>query len=199
MNYCSKIFLFLFMVVISCGPKLVPVSNTDHQTVKTDSTRIQSHTKKDSSFYRETVEEKILPGAVTGITLTANQWDSLVSVIGQLPKGVPVYMQDPQLKAQLRFLRDSLGRFRIECAALDQKYFQRTIEQGHFIQRLESELVSKNSEIEKLREQILQKQECKGVAFWKQLGYRLWWLWLLLGIAAATFVYSKLAVLKKLL
>lgn len=190
---CSLLVAACGVLLLSCGPKTVPVSTTGHKTSTTDSSRVVTNTHTDSSYYRETVTEKTLKGATVGITLSPAQLDSLVRSLATLPTAVArtVYYQDPQSKAQLKILLDSMNRIRFECAALDQKYFEKSTQQGRYIEKLQTELVEKNKIINEQSHRISQLQQSKWKLFWQKLGWKLWWFWLLVGLSAATLLYSK--------
>src|SRR5689334_20288088 len=138
-NYTKPFFalfiLGLGLFVTGCGPQSVPVSSTESKSKEKDSIVVSKQIHKDSSFFKETVTQKILPAASVEITTTKNQLDSLIAALGTLPKSVTrsFYYQDPKLKAQLSIILDSIGRVHFMCTAESQICFEKNVQQARLI------------------------------------------------------------------
>lgn len=173
MKNISSLLIGLVVVVMmtGCGPRIVPVSSTTKTTTKTDSVSNKSEVTKDSSSYKETVKEKTLPAAVVGITLSKQAMDSLIAALSNLPSSVPktVYYHDPKLRAMLSLALDSLGRFRINCTAMEQKYYERETEYKKFISQLVSENKSLKKEKTTLKSDVKEKRETWLQRTWQSI------------------------------
>lgn len=136
---------------------------------KKDST-IHVVNSKDSTatFFKETVTPKVLPGATVNVALYAAQIDSLVKSLKSMPAGVArtIYYADPQLKASLQIALDSLGRIAIKCQALDQAYFEKSIEQKQYSQSLVAELNRVTKENSVLKQTVTELKK----PVWQRIG-----------------------------
>lgn len=159
--------IFRFIVVVSlvwgatgCGRKFVPVSlNTDTKQIKTDST---ASTKKDSSnvFFKETVDEKKLPEASVGLTLTRAGLDSLLNSLKGMPSVTrTIVLPDKGLRAQLSILMDSLGNIQLKCTSLEKIYWEKNTTQAIYIEKLVTELAKANHQISSLKETVVKEQK----------------------------------------
>lgn len=164
---CIMGVVCMVVILTGCGAKTVPVSNNTSTTSKADSTSITNTSKKDSSSHVETVTEKTLPGATVEILATQSQLDSLIHALAQLPTSVTrtVYYVDPQLKAKLSIAIDSLGRRVIKCQALDQRYYEKSVQQTRYIENLTAELTKIKEENTSLKEQVKVKKPTWGDKF----------------------------------
>lgn len=149
--------LGISLVVAGCSRKTAPVSSHTETISDTDSTYSFTADHVDSVYYKETLEEKTLPGAVVGITLEKKQLDSLINALGNLPSAVTrtVHYTDPNTRAILSIMLDSLQRIRIDCEATEHKYYQTTIQQSRTIKELTRELKLVKEENTKLRSEVL--------------------------------------------
>lgn len=148
------------VMMTGCSRKTVPVSlNTENNSIL-DSLYSLTADSFDSTYYKETLEEKTTPKASIGITLEKKQLDSLINALGNLPSSVSkvLYYKDPESRAILTVMLDSLQRIRIECEATAQTYYQKTIEQSRTIQRLSSELQAVKAENTKLVTEVRQEK-----------------------------------------
>lgn len=155
-----KILIGLVVIgfaVIGCSPKTVPVSSHTDTTSSMDSIYTLTADNVDSSYYKETLEEKTLPGAVAGITLAKKQLDSLITALGNLPSAVSrtVYYKDPNTRAILSIMLDSLQKIRIQCEATEQTYYEKSIQQGRYIQALSNELKAVKEENKTLHSELM--------------------------------------------
>lgn len=146
--------------MIGCSRKTVPLSSHSETSTDIDSLYSLTADHVDSVYYRESLEEKTLPAAVVGITLEKKQLDSLITALGNLPSTVSrtVHFKDPQTRAILSIMLDSLQKIRIECEATEQKYYQKTIEQSRTIQSLTAELRAVKEENTKLSTEVKQEK-----------------------------------------
>lgn len=153
------------LIVSGCSRKTVPISSHTETTTDLDSLYSMTADHMDSSYYKETVEEKTLPGATVGITLNEKQLDSLITALRNLPSSVSrtVYYKDPDARAILTVMLDSLQRVRFECEATEQKYFEKTVQQGRTIKELTTELQSVKELNRKLQSEIRKEK----VSWWK--------------------------------
>jgi hypothetical protein len=147
------IWVVLMLMIAGCSHRTAPVSShTETEHVK-DSVHSETTVKSDSSYYKETLEEKVLPSAEVGITTNKSQLDSLISALRSLPSNVTkeIHYQDPKARAMLTILLDSLGNIQFKCTALEQTYYQKFVEQQRTINNLTSEndvLKEKNSTLQ---------------------------------------------------
>jgi hypothetical protein len=150
----------LGLVMTGCSHRTAPVSLHTESVTTIDSTHTKKEVLKDSSYYKETVEEKTLPPATVGITLTKSQLDSLIVALQGLPSTVSrsVTYQDPKTRAMLTVLLDSLGRIKLSCTATEQKYFEIVKQSSRTIASLEKELQSYR-DIEKFSSVEVRKPE----------------------------------------
>lgn len=170
-----KIFLFVLGVSLigltGCSVKTVPVSSSIETTLKNDSIHTEKESLKDSSYHKETVEEKTLPGATVGITLSKQALDSLILALGNLPSSVPkvIYYTDPKSRVILSTMLDSLNNFRIQCEATEQRYYQTTIEQGRYIEKLKEKIDSVSRHNTQLTTVVNEKQERWLTRTWRSI------------------------------
>lgn len=149
--------IVLLLVLSGCkGPQLVSSSDQEKQ-VRTDSTTVVV-SKKDSSVYRETIKETTVPQSVIDFNIGhAQRLDSVIAALKALPKGVPqvITIPDKSGHAMLQLLMDSIGGLHARCTALEQKHFDKEVNQQHYINSLTKELTDKNMENSSLKTEIL--------------------------------------------
>lgn len=163
--------LFGLIMMAGCSRKTVPVSSHTETESDIDSTYSLTADHIDSVYYKETLEEKTLPGAVVGITLEKKQLDSLITALGNLPSAVnrTVYYKDPGTRAILSIMLDSLQKIRIECEATEQKYYQTTIQQSRTIKQLTTELQSVKEENTRLRSEVVMEKTPWWQSAWTKI------------------------------
>lgn len=157
--------ILIGLLVIGCSRKTVPVSLHTETVSDLDSIYSITADRVDSSYYKETLQEKTLPMASVGITLEKKQLDSLIDALGKFPSTITrtLHYKDPETRAILSIMLDSLQRIRIQCEATEQKYFEKTIKQSRTIQALSKELQSVKEENNKLRTEVHQEK----IPWWK--------------------------------
>lgn len=102
------------------------------------------HIVRDSVIYRETATPVVRPERKVTVTLSREQLDSVFHALALLPvKARQVIYQDAPVKTQLKILLDSVGKIKIECAALAETYYNKTVEQQRLIKKLQSKYVEK--------------------------------------------------------
>lgn len=167
-----------------CGVRTAPVSSSTTQIEKRDSITKVTETKKDSSFYRETVTEKTLPGSTVGVTLSKEQLDSLIQGLRAMPSSVTrsIYRTDPRMQTTLAIILDSLGRIHFKCITSERSYYEISKSQQRWIENVKSE----NTKIK--TENMLLKAEVREMkkSFWEKLknGFNSWIVRILLGFIA---------------
>ncbi len=160
------------VLVTGCSVHTVPVSSVTVTETKTDSIHTKNEVLKDSSFYKETVEEKTLPAATVGITLTPKQLDSLIVAIQSLPSAVSrsVVYYDPKARAMLSVLMDSIGNLHFDCTATEQKYLQKHTESMRYLQKLVNEKKELRKENAILKTEVRQVKQTWWSRFRLKLG-----------------------------
>lgn len=148
----------IFIGLTGCkGPQLV--SSTDlEKEIKKDST-ITNITKNDSSVYKETVKEITVPQSVIDFNIGhAQKLDSVIAALKALPKGVPqiITIPDKSGRAMFQLLLDSIGGLHARCTAIEQKHFDKEVNQQHYINSLTKELTDRNVENSSLKTQVTQ-------------------------------------------
>lgn len=152
--------VWVMLSLAGCSPKTAPVSSHTENTHTKDSVHIKNTVKTDSSFYKETLEEKVLPQATIGITTNDNQLDSLIIALRNLPSNVKkeIHYRDPKARAMLTVLIDSLGLIQFRCTAIEQRYHEKHIAQQRLINNLTSELDAVKQKDKVLKEELRQEK-----------------------------------------
>lgn len=152
-------FLFLVLMVSGCSRKAVPVSVTEIQTERHDSTSVKNTTQHIDSSYVETVTEKKISGSHADLQLTKGQFDSLVIALKAMPPGLrEVYRTDPTMQSTLKIMMDSIGHLHFICTTAERTYWEKSIRQQRLIESLTTELTKKNYELTKANETIKEKK-----------------------------------------
>jgi hypothetical protein len=155
-----SIGLVMVLMIAGCSSRTAPVSSHTEITHEKDSVHSKTTAKSDSSFYKETLKEKVLPKAEVGITTNKNQLDSLISALRSLPSNTPkeIHYQDLEARAMLTILLDSLGNIQFKCTALEQHYNEKFIEQQRIINNLTSENDVVKEQNSTLKTEIIQEK-----------------------------------------
>lgn len=194
------LFIMFGVMATGCGSKVVPVSSITTEKHETDSSTTRKETDKDSSSYRETLTEKKLAGSTVEQTFTKSQMDSLIKALQAMPANVTrtIYRTDPTMQTTLAIMMDSLGRIHIQCATAERTYYEKMVQQDHYISSLVKELTKVNSENSVLKQEITKLK----VPFWEQLknGFNSWLVKILLWfLAVGTAIVIFRETIKKFL
>lgn len=166
----TSIVVLLFGLSSCKGPQLVNSSDVEKEVKKDSSTVVVS--KKDSSVYRETVKETTVPQSVIDFNIGhVQKLDSVIVALKSLPKGVPqvITIPDKSGHAMLQLLLDSIGGLHARCTALEQKHFDKEVNQLHYINSLTKELTDKNVENSSLKTTVLQLKKPWYERFWDSI------------------------------
>jgi hypothetical protein len=107
--------------------------------------------RKDSVIMREKLVPITVKETLVRAAFTQDQLDSLTQALQAMPRvSRHIYMTDPQLKTQLAFTLDSLGRLAITCKTLEQTFWEKLKEKDRII-------LEKDQQIIKERETFGQK------------------------------------------
>jgi hypothetical protein len=158
--------LVICVLIAGCSSRTAPVSSHTENTITTDSTHSKTVVKSDSSTYKETLKERILPAAEVGITTTKKQLDSLISALQNLPSSVTreIHVVDPHTRAMLTVLLDSLGRIQFKCTALEQHYYEKFVDQQRIINNYTSENETLKEKIKTLTAEVREQK----IPFWQK-------------------------------
>jgi hypothetical protein len=186
MKWIIFIGLGLGLGLTGCGRKFAPVSSHTATTLRTDSVSKTNTLRSDSVRYVERIIEKTLPGATIGVALTKMQLDSLIRALGTLPKGTPITLTDPKMRAQLQLVMDEMGNLKATCTALEYQYQERIIERERTIKELKEQNYQLRQQ--QTRTEQIQVREKKG--FRAGLRDLMFWSGILLAIGVGGIVFG---------
>lgn len=148
------------------------VSSTS-TTDSSDSVKVKTEVRKDSTSVKETAEVKTIPGSAADVKLTKGMLDSAIAAARSIPQGAPkiVYLTDPRLQTRISVLIDSLGNSILRCSDKDETYTQVTRELTRIIEQQKTELekIRKESATSSTEKSVVQKgffQEIWDAAKW---------------------------------
>ena len=144
---------------MGCGRKAVPVASTTTTTERADSSHVATTNVRSDSSYVETVTEKKLAGSQVGVSLTKNQFDSMVNALKSMPVGLrEIVKSDFTLQSTISILMDKYDSLHIFCTTAERTYWEKNISQQKLIESLTTELTKKNFELREAKEVIKEKQ-----------------------------------------